>query len=286
MMKKLLSTLLMVASIGTGASALAAGGGHPWDVAPVKINDPAALQNGAKLFVNYCMNCHSASLLRYNHLTGIGLTEEQIADNLMFTGKKVGDKMTVAMQRQDAKLWFGAAPPDLSLMARAKAENLGQPGTDYLYTYLRTFYRDKSRDLGWNNLAFPNAGMPNPFWERTGPVEVVFTDIQEVEQANGQKAWQKVVSKVDYEGYKSILSTETLTDFKGHASSHAEIHYLNDEKQAQFDKDIADLTAFMGWMAEPQQEYRKKLGMWVLLFLAIFFIVAWQLNKAYWKHVK
>ncbi|WP_159991351.1 cytochrome c1 [Pelistega ratti] len=285
MIKKILGALLLVVSVGA-SPVMASEGGHPWDVAPVKINDQAALQNGAKLFVNYCMNCHSASLLRYNNLTQIGLTENQIVDNLMFTGKKVGDKMTIAMGHNDAKLWFGAAPPDLSLMARAKAENLGQPGTDYIYTYLRTFYRDKSRDLGWNNLVFPNAGMPNPLWERQGPVEVTFTDVHEVEKEDGTKEWHETISKVDTAGYKSVVSDKVLTDFKGHASSHAEITYLDKEKQAQYDKDIADLTAFMGWMAEPQQEFRKTLGIWVLAFLFIFFGVMWQLNKSYWKHVK
>ncbi|MCQ9329297.1 cytochrome c1 [Pelistega suis] len=284
MIKKILGALLMVASLG-GGSAVAAGGGHPWDVAPVPVTDKAALQNGAKLFVNYCMNCHSASLLRYNNLTQIGLTENQIVENLLFTGQKVGDKMSIAMKPHDAKLWFGAAPPDLSLMARAKAENLGQPGTDYIYTYLRTFYRDKSRDLGWNNLVFPNAGMPNPLWERQGPVEVTFTDVHEVEK-DGAKQWHETITKVDADGYKSVVSDKVLADFKGHASSHAQIEYLDKEKQAQFDKDMADLTAFMGWMAEPQQEFRKTLGVWVLLFLSIFFVVIWQLNKSYWKHVK
>lgn len=284
MIKKILGALLMVVTVGSG-SAQAAATGYHWDEAPVKVTDQAALQHGAKLFINYCMNCHSAGLLRYNNLTQIGLTENQIVDNLLFTGKKVGDKMTVAMNPKDAKLWFGAAPPDLSLMARAKAENLGQPGTDYIYTYLRTFYRDKSRPTGWNNLVFPNAGMPNPLWESQGPVEVTFTDIHEVEK-DGAKQWHETVTKVDADGYKSVVSDKVLADYKGEASSHSEITYLDKEKQAQYDKDVADLTAFMGWMAEPQQEFRKTLGVWVLLFLSIFFVVIWQLNKAYWKHVK
>lgn len=284
MIKKILGALLMVVSVGGGvASANTAG--YPWDEAPVPVTDKAALQHGAKLFINYCMNCHGASLLRYNNLTQIGLTESQIEENLLFTGKKVGDKMTIAMKPKDAKLWFGATPPDLSLMARAKAENLGQPGTDYIYTYLRTFYRDQSRPLGWNNLVFPNAGMPNPLWEKQGPVEVTFKDIHKVEK-DGAEQWMETVSKVDANGYKSVVSETALPDYKGEGGSHAEIHYLDKDKQALYDKDVADLTAFMGWMAEPQQEFRKTLGVWVLFFLSILFVVIWQLNKAYWKHVK
>lgn len=284
MIKKILGALVVMLSL-SGGQTMAAAGTHPWDVAPVKITDQAALQNGAKLFINYCMNCHSANLLRYKNLLDIGLTEGEVTENLLFTGKRIGDKMTIAMNPKDAKLWFGAAPPDLSLMARAKAENLGQPGTDYIYTYLRTFYRDKSRELGWNNLVFPSAGMPNPFWEQAGPVEVTFTDVHEVEK-DGNKQWFKTVSKVDADGYRSQLSDEALADYKGHATHESVITYLDKAKQAKFDKDVGDLTAFMGWMAEPQQEFRKTLGMWVLLFLAIFFVVAWQLNRTYWKHVR
>ena len=284
MIKKIIGALVVMLTLGSGA-AHAATGGHPWDVAPVKATDKAALQNGAKLFVNYCMNCHSAKLLRYKNLLDLGLSETEITENLIFNDAKIGDYMTIAMQPKDAKTWFGVTPPDLSLMARAKAENLGQPGTDYIYTYMRTFYRDKSRDLGWNNLAFPSAGMPNPFWEQAGPVEVTFTDIKAVDK-NGTPEWHKVVSKVDQHGYRTEVSNEVLADHKGGAHSESAITYLDTAKQAQFDKDMADLTAFLGWAAEPYAESRKTLGMWVMLFLAIFFVVAWQLNRTYWKHVR
>lgn len=284
MLKKILGALVMMLSLAGGQS-MAAGETYPWDVAPVKATDNAALQNGAKLFVNYCMNCHSAKLLRYKNLLDIGLSETDITENLMFTGKKIGDYMTIAMDPKDAKLWFGVTPPDLSLMARAKSANLGQPGTDYIYTYMRTFYKDRSRALGWNNLAFPNAGMPNPFWEQAGPVEVTFNNIQQVDN-NGTPEWRKVVTKVDADGFSSVVSDEVLADYKGAAVHESSITYLDKEKQAKFDSDMADLTAFLGWMAEPYAEFRKTLGLWVMLFLAIFFVVAWQLNRTYWKHVR
>ena len=133
----------------------------PLDAAPKRVNSEAALQNGAKLFVNYCLNCHGAVSMRYNRLRDIGLTDEQIKQNLLFSGEKVGDMMTVAISPKDAKAWFGAMPPDLSVIARAK-------GTDYLYTYLRTFYKDETKATGWNNMAFPSVGMPHVMWELQG----------------------------------------------------------------------------------------------------------------------
>ena len=137
------------------------------DHAPDKSGDVAALQNGAKLFVNYCLNCHSASYMRYNRLVGIGLSEEQIKGNLLFTADKVGELMTIAMWRADAKQWFGVAPPDLSVIARARTSEHGA-GVDWLYTYLRSFYRDDSRPTGWNNLVFENVAMPHVLWELQG----------------------------------------------------------------------------------------------------------------------
>ena len=133
-MKKVLFSLIAALGIATGAHA--AGGGMAWDKAPVNTTDKASLQNGAKLFVNYCMGCHSASSLRYNKLTELGLTEDDIKKNLLFTTDKVGDLMTIAMTRADGTKWFGAAPPDLSVIARAKSHNLGPTGIDYVYTFL------------------------------------------------------------------------------------------------------------------------------------------------------
>jgi len=161
-MKKLLLSLLLVPVL-----ALAAGAELHLDKAPDRSGDVASLQRGAKIFVNYCLNCHSASYMRYNRLHDIGLSDGQIRDNLLFTADKVGELMRISMQRADAKQWFGTAPPDLTVIARARASEAGS-GADWLYTYLRTFYRDDSRPTGWNNVVFANVGMPHILWELQG----------------------------------------------------------------------------------------------------------------------
>ena len=160
--KKLIAAIVLLPSLAFGASE----GGFPLDHAPER-TDLASLQNGARLFVNYCLNCHSASAMRYNRLRDIGLSEDQIKANLLFTTDKVGDLMKSAMTPADGKAWFGAAPPDLSVITRAKASGAGS-GPDYLYTYLRTYYADSSRPTGWNNLVYPNVAMPHVLWELQG----------------------------------------------------------------------------------------------------------------------
>ncbi|WP_278976836.1 cytochrome c1 [Oligella urethralis] len=283
MLKKILSVLALTVAAVTSAGAATTG--PAWDVMPVKVTDKAALQNGAKLFVNYCLNCHSANYVRYNKLMDLGLTEQQIEDNLLFTGERVGDMMHIALPAQDAKKWMGVTPPDLSVIARSRAANLGQPGTDYIYTYLRTFYRDQGSQTGWNNIVFPNAAMPNPLWRMQGPVEATITDIKSVEDGDTRK-WVETVTKFDKDGFATLVSEKVLSDYKGGESSSAEITYLDESKREAFDKNMADLSAFLGWMAEPDQHFRKVLGTWVMLFLSLFFVVAWFLNKQYWKNVK
>lgn len=283
MLKKILSVLALTVAAVTSAGAATTG--PAWDVMPVKVTDKAALQNGAKLFVNYCLNCHSANYVRYNKLMDLGLTEQQIEDNLLFTGERVGDMMHIALPAQDAKKWMGVTPPDLSVIARSRAANLGQPGTDYIYTYLRTFYRDQSSQTGWNNIVFPNAAMPNPLWRMQGPVEATITDVKSVEDGDTRK-WVETVTKFDKDGFATLVSEKVLSDYKGGESSSAEITYLDESKREAFDKNMADLSAFLGWMAEPDQHFRKVLGTWVMLFLSLFFVVAWFLNKQYWKNVK
>ena len=161
-MKKFLLTLLFVP-----VTVLAAGAALHLDKAPDVQGDKAALQNGARTFVNYCLNCHGMSFVRYNRLADLGLSEQQIRDNLMFTADKIGEPMRIAARTADQKQWFGAAPPDLSLVARARASGDGS-GADWLYTYLRSFYRDEQRPTGWNNTVFPNVGMPHILWELQG----------------------------------------------------------------------------------------------------------------------
>jgi len=161
-MKKLLTALLFAPAV-----ALAAGAAVHLDKAPDVQNDKAALQSGARSFVNYCMNCHGASFVRYNRLTELGLTEQQVKENLMFTADKIGETMRVAARPEEQKVWFGAAPPDLSLVARARASADGS-GADWLYTYLRSFYVDEKRPTGWNNTVFANVGMPHVLWQLQG----------------------------------------------------------------------------------------------------------------------
>ena len=239
--------------------ALAAGGGIAWDKFPDKrVTDMAALQNGAKLFVNYCLNCHSAAYMRYNRMRDIGLTEQQIKDNLVFTGAKVGDTMKAALDAKDAKEWFGALPPDLSLVARSRSAVGQGTGADYIYTFLRTFYRDETKITGWNNLAFPNVGMPHVLWELQGQQRAVYADEKDPHDP------AKTVHV--FKGFEQI-SPGTMS-------------------QEEYNLAVADLVAFLKWMSEPNQNDRVRLGVWVLLFLAVFTVIAWRLNAAYWKDVK
>jgi ubiquinol-cytochrome c reductase cytochrome c1 subunit len=251
-MKKIL--LGFALSLGLSTAALAAGGGFPLDKAPNRTNDMAALQNGAKLFVNYCLSCHSAAFMRYNRLRDIGLIDKQIAENLTFPTDKIGDTMKSAIDPKQAKEWFGANPPDLTLVARSRASSAGS-GSDYLYTFLRTYYRDDVRPTGWNNKVFPNVGMPNPLWElqgeRVAKVDMVESHGKEVEVVKG---W---------------------TQTKAGTMSEAE-----------FNDNVGDLVAYMQWMAEPGQNNRVRLGVWVLLFLSVFSLVAWRLNASFWKDIK
>ena len=255
-MKKLI--LLLLACLSLLGTARAAGGGYPWDTFPKeRVNDMAALQNGAKLFTNYCLNCHAASYVRYNRMRDIGLSEQQIKDNLLFTDGKVGDLMKSAMDPKEAKDWFGAVPPDLSLVARSRSAVGMGTGADYLYTYLRTYYRDDSKITGWNNLAFPNVGMPHALWELQGQQRAVFAEEKDPHDA-----------------------TKTLHVFKGFEPITA-----GTLSAAEYNTAIADLVAYMSWMAEPQKTDRVRLGVWVLLFLGIFTVIAWRLNAAFWKDI-
>ncbi|WP_050464238.1 cytochrome c1 [Herbaspirillum autotrophicum] len=252
LLKRLIATLVLLPAL-----AYASEGGFPLDHAPDRTKDVSALQNGAKLFVNYCLNCHSASAMRYNRLRDIGLTEDQIKSNLLFTGEKVGDLMKTTMLPQDAKAWFGAVPPDLSVIARAKASGDGS-GPDWLYTYLRTYYKDDTRPTGWNNLVFPNVGMPHVLWELQGIRAARFVDEKDPHDEG------KTVHK--FAGFEQLKPGK-----------------LN---AVEYDVAVADLVGYLQWMGEPAQNTRKRLGVWVLLFLGVFLLLAWRLNASYWKDVK
>jgi len=235
-MKKLLTALLFAPFL-----AFANGAELHLDKAPDVQGDKAALQNGAKLFVNYCLNCHGASYVRYNRLTELGLTEDQIKDNLMFTAEKIGEPMRVAIRSDEAKKWFGATPPDLSVIARSRASEFGS-GADWLYTYLRSFYRDENRPTGWNNVVFENVGMPHILYELQG------------------------VQKLNAEHKLELVTPGKLS-------------------AAEYDKQVADLVGFLVWIGEPQAGFRKSLGLGVLAFLAVLFVLAYALKREYWKDV-
>lgn len=163
-MKKLLLTLLLMPFLATPL-VVSASESISLDKAPIDAADHESLQRGARTFVNYCLNCHSANYMRYNRLLEIGLTEKQIKDNLMLAGEKIGDTMKVAISKKDAAKWFGVAPPDLSVEVRAR-------GADWVYTYMRGFYRDSSRATGWNNTVFDKVGMPHVLYELQGEQEL------------------------------------------------------------------------------------------------------------------
>ncbi|MBC7375911.1 MAG: cytochrome c1 [Burkholderiaceae bacterium] len=257
-MKKLVFGLIAVASLTLGliaGPARANEGGMTWDKAPNKTNDLTSLQNGAKLFVNYCLNCHSAAFMRFNRLQDIGLSEQQIKDNLLFTTEKVGDTMKSAIDPKQAGVWFGANPPDLTLVARSRAAAGKGTGADYLYTYLRTYYRDETKPTGWNNLAFPNVGMPHVLWELQGERKPLFEEREEHgHQVQILKGWEQVTPG-------SMTSV-------------------------QYDQAVGDLVNYMQWMSEPAQNTRIRVGVGVLIFLLIFTVIAWRLNASFWKDVK
>ncbi len=282
MIKKLLATTALAL---TCVLSVAAAQDTAVTPAPDRLNDMASLQNGAKLFVNYCLSCHSADSMRYNKLTDIGLTEEEIENNLLFTTDKVGELMHIAMTREDAANWFGAAPPDLSVIARARSETMGASGVDYVYSFLRSFYRDATKPTGWDNLVFPSVGMPHVLWDLQGERTLDRTTIKEEDQADGSKEWVRTDASYDTQGFSEI-KTDVLKDYQGDPVDQYKFTALESGQASAFDSDVADLANFLGWMAEPGQLFRKKLGIWVLFFLGIFLLVAWRLNAAYWKDVK
>jgi len=245
-------------ALGLLSGVHAAGGGLALDKFPAdRVTNLPALQNGARLFVNYCLNCHSASYMRYNRMRDIGLSDEQIKNNLSFAAKKVGDPMTITLDPAQAKEFFGSAPPDLTVVARSRAGN-GGSGADYLYTYMRTFYRDDSTVTGWNNLVFPSVAMPHVLWELQGQQRAVF--------ATEKDAHDPAKTNAVFKGFEPVTAGALNT--------------------AEYNEAVADLVAFMQWMAEPHQSQRVRLGVFVLLFLAVFTVIAWRLNAAYWKDVK
>lgn len=245
--KKMLYTLLLVT-----AGAFAAGDEVKLDRVPIDEHNLISLQRGAQVFVNYCLNCHNANYMRYNRLQDLGLSEQQIRDNLILTNAKVGDLMRIAMEPKESKAWFGTSPPDLTVIARSRSSHAGS-GADWLYTYLRSFYRDPSRPTGWNNAVYPNVAMPHVLWELQG---------------------QQVLKEEKVPGPGYMKTERKLVVGKPGTMTSVE-----------YDRMVADLVNYMSYMAEPARHDRKTIGIYALMFLGVMFIFAYLLKKEYWKDV-
>ncbi len=246
--KKAFAAIALAAPI---AMASASGGAH-YEKVDLNPQDQVSLQRGAQIFVNNCLSCHSAAAMRYNRLRDIGLTEEEIKNNLMFTTDKIGGVMQAHMAPADAKKWFGVVPPDLTLIARSR-------GNDYIYAYLKGFYKDPTRPNGWNNTVLPNAAMPHVLWEQQGVLAV----------------------KLDAQG-KPIFTT----DEHGNQIPDLQVERNGRMNAEEYDTYVKDLTNFMSYMSEPAQVQRKQIGYVVLIFLlAVMLPLAYFLKKEYWKDV-
>jgi ubiquinol-cytochrome c reductase cytochrome c1 subunit len=245
-MRKILLALLIVVS---PVLAMASEEHVALDHANIDLGDQAVLQRGAKYFVNYCLSCHSAKYMRFNRVgRDLGLTDEQLRENLMFVAEKVGQPMTVAMRPDDGIHWFGVAPPDLSVIARAR-------GVDWLYTYLRTFYLDDSRPFGVNNLVFKDTAMPAVLGNLQGWQKPVYKTIK-----NAEGMEEKVVEKLE------LVSPGKLSP-------------------DEFDRTARDLVTFLAYLGEPAKLERQRVGVWVLLYLVVFLAVAYAMKREYWKDV-
>ena len=236
----------LVAGVLLSFSAVAAEGGH-LQQAGTDIGDTASLQRGAQLYMNYCSGCHSLKFMRYSRMAeDLALSEDEVMQNLNFTGAKFGEQVQVAMPVDGATKWFGKMPPDLSVIARVR-------GSDWIYTYLKSFYLDESRPLGWNNTLFPNASMPNPLWRMQGLQRPVY-------------------------GKHNAATGETPVE-------HLELGQPGTQSAAQFDQTARDITTFLEYVGEPSALKRQSLGVWVILFLAFFTFLAFLLKSEYWKDV-
>jgi ubiquinol-cytochrome c reductase cytochrome c1 subunit len=258
-MHTFLSRFLIVLGLAVPlAPALANEGGYQWDRFPAnKMTDVASLQNGARIFTNYCLGCHSASYMRFNRLHDIDLSDDQIKKNLLFATDKVGETMRSTIDPRQAKDWFGTAPPDLSVIARSRAEVGKGSGADYLYTLWRTFYRDDAKPTGWNNLAFPDIAMPHALWQLQGERRAKFVEVKD--------AHDPARTTHRFAGFEQITPGSL------------------DERQ--YDAAVADLVAYLQWMGEPAQATRVRIGVGVLVFLGLLVLITWRLSSAYWRTV-
>ena len=236
---------VLAAGLLTASLAFANEGGN-LQQSGVRLDDRASLQRGAALYINYCSGCHSLKYLRYSRMAeDLGLSEDEVQANLNLSGVKFGETIGTAMTPEHAQQAFGKMPPDLSLIARVR-------GSDWIYTYLKSFYLDESRPVGWNNTLFPNVSMPNPLWEMQG-------------------LQHAVLSKPDKAGETHVERLEMRTP--------------GTQSAEQYDQSVRDITAFLEYAGEPAALKRAGLGVWVILFLAAFTFLAYLVKKEYWKDV-
>jgi ubiquinol-cytochrome c reductase cytochrome c1 subunit len=257
--------LILLVVLGLPSGAFAASehkscGTVECDRVDIDLGDKTSLQRGARIFVNYCLSCHSASYMRYNRMgQDLGISDELIKENLLFAADKVGDLMKAVMPKDDAKLWFGVAPPDLSLITRSRKP-------EWVYTYLRSFYRDDKSPSGWNNVVFPNVAMPHVLYEWQGDQRAVYTRVK-----------RKSHVEVNGNNIEKEIETEVF-------------HRLELEKPGsmtakEYDKAMLDLTHFLVYLGEPAKLVRYRIGNYVLVFLVVFLVFAYMLKKEYWKDV-
>jgi ubiquinol-cytochrome c reductase cytochrome c1 subunit len=247
---------------------LASEGDIRLDPAPIHRLDAESLQRGARNFVNYCLNCHSAKYMRYERLKDIGLTEDQIKANLMFGTDKIGSTMTVAMTPAEAKAWFNAVPPDLSVEARVR-------GADWLYNYLLAFYPDPGTPTGWNNLVFPNVGMPHVLWQLSGPNKMVETEFEEHDKASAAAIARKGLVKVEPGPGGKWLVRTVMPDTEAPGTM----------TPVQYQMFVADLVNFLDYMAEPAKNERISIGIVVMLYLGVLFVLVYSLKRVIWKDI-
>lgn len=247
-MKKL-SLFSAVAMLAFAAQGNAAGATAELEHADIDPGNIASLQRGARNFMNYCSGCHSAQYVRYNTIGRyLELSEEQLVDNLMFNADKTFETIRASMPAEDAARWFGVAPPDLSLIARSR-------GADYIYSFLKNFYIDPTSPTGVDNTVLPGTSMPHVLWELQGYQEAVFEEHTTLD----------VTTKV-FEHFEPL--TTGMLDAE------------------EYDDFVRDTVNFLAYIAEPIRSDRRKLGVWVLMYLIVFWIIALMLKKQIWKDVK
>jgi ubiquinol-cytochrome c reductase cytochrome c1 subunit len=263
-----MTAILLSAALFVAAAPAAASSGADLRLAPAPINrlDNESLQRGARTFVNYCLNCHSAKYMRYNRLTDIGLDEAMIRDNLMFATDKIGDTMTIAMTPQDAKAWFGAPPPDLTVIARVR-------GADWLYNYFLGFYQDEGSASGWNNLVFRNVGMPHVLSHQSGTNRLVRTEYPDHEKAQAAAIAAKGLALLSPARDQKYVVETLAVDTPGTMSAN------------EYKAMVADLVNFLDYMGEPAKNKRMGLGLLVLLYLGVLFVFAYWTKREYWKDI-